>query len=159
MHIVFLNPQGNFDPKDSYLTEHPDFGGQLVYVKELAQALATNGHKVDIVTRKIIDSDWPEFSANQDIYPGTEQNLRILRFPCGGNKFLSKEELWPHLSEFADEILSDVINCKTAYGFNDIKIPGEIERYNKVNSDNKIYLPKKTWDQLITIVSKQNKKL
>ena len=104
MHIVFLNPQGNFDPKDSYLTEHPDFGGQLVYVKELAQALATNGHKVDIVTRKIIDSDWPEFSANQDIYPGTEQNLRILRFPCGGNKFLSKEELWPHLSEFADEI-------------------------------------------------------
>ena len=105
MHIVFLNPQGNFDPKDSYLTEHPDFGGQLVYVKELAQALATNGHKVDIVTRKIIDSDWPEFSANQDIYPGTEQNLRILRFPCGGNKFLSKEELWPHLSEFADEIL------------------------------------------------------
>ena len=105
MHIVFLNPQGNFDPKDSYLTEHPDFGGQLVYVKELAQALATNGHKVDIVTRKIIDSDWPEFSANQDIYPGTEQNLRILRFPCGGTKFLSKEELWPHLSEFADEIL------------------------------------------------------
>ena len=93
MHIVFLNPQGNFDPKDSYLTEHPDFGGQLVYVKELAQALATNGHKVDIVTRKIIDSDWPEFSANQDIYPSTEQNLRILRFPCGGNKFLSKEEL------------------------------------------------------------------
>ena len=30
MHIVFMNPQGNFDPKDSYLTEHPDFGGQLV---------------------------------------------------------------------------------------------------------------------------------
>ena len=44
-------------------------------------------------------------------------------------------------------------------GFNDIKIPGEIERNNKVNSDNKIYLPKKTWEQLITIVSKQNKKL
>ena len=30
MHIVFMNPQGNFDPQDSYLTEHPDFGGQLV---------------------------------------------------------------------------------------------------------------------------------
>ena len=45
------------------------------------------------------------------------------------------------------------------FGFNDIKIPGEIERNNKVNSDNKIYLPKKTWEQLITIVSKQNKKL
>ena len=63
------------------------------------------------------------------------------------------------LKEFADDILSDVTNCKTAFGFNDIKIPGEIERNNKVNSDNKIYLPKKTWDQLITIVSKQNKEL
>ena len=45
MHIVFLNPQGNFDSADSYLTEHPDFGGQLVYVKELAQAMAQQGHK------------------------------------------------------------------------------------------------------------------
>ena len=56
MHIVFLNPQGNFDPADSYLTEHPDFGGQLIYVKELAQAMAQQGHKVDIVTRRIRDS-------------------------------------------------------------------------------------------------------
>ena len=68
MHIVFLNPQGNFDPADSYLTEHPDFGGQLVYVKELAQAMAQQGHKVDIVTRRIRDSSWPEFFADQDSY-------------------------------------------------------------------------------------------
>ena len=65
MHIVFLNPQGNFDPADSYLTEHPDFGGQLVYVKELAQAMAKQGHKVDIVTRRIRDSAWPEFSSEE----------------------------------------------------------------------------------------------
>ena len=32
MHILFFNPQGNFDKTDSYMTEHPDFGGQLVYV-------------------------------------------------------------------------------------------------------------------------------
>ena len=25
MHVVFFNPQGNFDPDDSHLTEHPDF--------------------------------------------------------------------------------------------------------------------------------------
>ena len=56
MHIVFMNPQGNFDPKDSYLTEHPDFGGQLVYVKELAQAMSKLGHKIDIVTRRIRDA-------------------------------------------------------------------------------------------------------
>ena len=44
MHIAFLNPQGNFDPQDRYWTAHPDFGGQLVYVKEVALALGRLGH-------------------------------------------------------------------------------------------------------------------
>ncbi|MFN2167505.1 MAG: glycosyltransferase family 1 protein, partial [Anaerolineae bacterium] len=54
MKIAFLNPQGNFDPKDSYWTEHPDFGGQLVYVKEVAIAVAALGHQADILTRQIV---------------------------------------------------------------------------------------------------------
>lgn len=44
MRIAFLNPQGNFDPADSYWTEHPDFGGQLVYVKQVALAMGELGH-------------------------------------------------------------------------------------------------------------------
>ena len=52
MHIIFFNPQGNFDAVDSHLTEHPDFGGQLVYVKEVAMAMVDAGHQVDIVTRR-----------------------------------------------------------------------------------------------------------
>lgn len=106
MHIVFVNPQGNFDPADSYLAEHPDFGGQLVYVKEVAQAMVDFGHRVDIVTRRIRDSSWPEFSADTDAYPGYEDGLRILRFPCGGPEFLEKERLWPHMSEFVDNMLA-----------------------------------------------------
>ena len=105
MHIVFLNPQGNFDAKDSYLTEHPDFGGQLVYVKEVAQALVDLGHKVDIVTRRIRDAAWPEFAEDQSSYPDYEENLRILRFPCGGDRFLEKEQLWPHLPAFIASML------------------------------------------------------
>ena len=105
MHIVFLNPQGNFDPKDSYLTEHPDFGGQLVYVKEVAQAMVDLGHRVDIVTRRIRDVDWPEFAENQDFYPDYAENLRILRFPCGGDCFLEKEKLWPHMPAFINAML------------------------------------------------------
>ncbi len=96
MHIAFLNPQGNFDPKDSYWTEHPDFGGQLVYVKEVAIAMAARGHQVDIVTRQIIDPEWPEFADQVDAYPGVE-GVRILRIPCGPKGFLPKEQLWPHL--------------------------------------------------------------
>jgi sucrose-phosphate synthase len=101
-----MNPQGNFDATDSHLAEHPDFGGQLVYVKELAQAMAGLGHEVDIVTRRIEDPAWPEFAIPVDIYPGFEDNLRILRFPCGGPGFLEKERLWPHLGEFVDNILA-----------------------------------------------------
>jgi len=104
MRIAFLNPQGNFDSKNSYWTEHPDFGGQLVYVKELASAMSEMGIKTDILTRKIQDSKWPEFKAGSDVYEGIE-NLRILRIPCGPEHFLRKEDLWPYLEEWSDNII------------------------------------------------------
>jgi len=104
MRIAFLNPQGNFDSKDSYWTQHPDFGGQLVYVKELAVAMAEMGIQTDIITRRIIDSKWPEFESEYDVYPGND-NLRIIRIPCGPNEFLRKEDLWPFLEEWSDRVL------------------------------------------------------
>ncbi|MFP3854950.1 MAG: glycosyltransferase [Anaerolineales bacterium] len=96
MHIAFLNPQGNFDPEDRYWTEHADFGGQLVYVKEVALAMGRAGHQVDIITRRIIDPNWPGFEEEIDGYPG-QPNVRIVRLPCGGVQFLRKEALWPFL--------------------------------------------------------------
>lgn len=106
MRVAFLNPQGNFDPADSYWTAHPDFGGQLVYVKEVSLALAELGVEVDIVTRRIRDAKWPEFSGDIDHYDGFPENPRILRIPCGGDAFLPKEALWPHLEEFVDNLLA-----------------------------------------------------
>jgi sucrose-phosphate synthase len=105
MLIACLNPQGNFDPGDFGWTQHPDFGGQLVYVKELSLALGRLGHRVDIVTRRIEDPDWPAFADSADGYPGHE-NVRILRFPCGPPGFLPKEKLWPHLEEWIGNILA-----------------------------------------------------
>lgn len=106
MHIIFLNPQGNFDARDSHLTAHPDFGGQLVYVKEVAIAIALKGHKVDIITRQIDDPEWPEFSSKIDYYPEYIKNLRIVRIPCGGPKFLRKELLWDYLDEFVRNLIN-----------------------------------------------------
>ncbi|HOO31651.1 MAG TPA: glycosyltransferase [Thermotogota bacterium] len=105
MRVAFLNPQGNFDPHDSYWTQHPDFGGQLVYVKEIACAMSELGVKTDIISRKIIDRKWPEFSGRSDKYEGVE-NLRILRFKCGPDHFLRKEELWPYLEEWVKNIIA-----------------------------------------------------
>ncbi len=96
MHIAFLNPQGNFDPGDSYWTQHPDFGGQLVYVKQVAAGLGEMGHRVDILTRQIVDPEWPEFAEPFDAYPDAP-NVRIVRLPAGPQGFLRKELLWPHL--------------------------------------------------------------
>lgn len=97
MHVAFLNPQGNFDPADSHLTAHPDFGGQLVYVKQVALALGTLGHRVDILTRYVDDPKFPEFAAPEDAYPGSP-NVRIIRLRAGRNDaFLPKEQLWPFL--------------------------------------------------------------
>ncbi len=104
MHIAFLNPQGNFDANDSYWTEHPDFGGQLVYVKELSLALGRLGHKVDIISRQLFDDNWPEFAKPLDYYPGVE-NVRIIRIPFGGKNFLAKEQLWPHLKDYVEGII------------------------------------------------------
>lgn len=104
MLIAYLNPQGNFDPNDSYWTEHPDFGGQLVYVKEVAIAMTQLGHRVDIITRQIIDPNWPEFADPIDTYPDTK-NIRILRFPAGPKEFLPKEQLWPYIREWVDNIV------------------------------------------------------
>jgi sucrose-phosphate synthase len=105
MRVLFLNPQGNFDSKDSYWTEHPDFGGQLVYVKEIASEISKLGHKVDIVTRYIDDEKFSAFKGQFDTYEGFE-NLRIVRIKCGGDQFLNKELLWEHLEEWVDNIIA-----------------------------------------------------
>lgn len=105
MRIAFVNPHGNFDEAASHLTAHPDFGGQLVYVREVALALAAIGHQVDILTRRIDDPQWPEFAAAIDGYLD-QPGVRILRFPCGPRGFLPKEELWPHLGEWVGRILA-----------------------------------------------------
>lgn len=104
MYIAFLNPQGNFDKSDSFWTEHPDFGGQLVYVKEIAIAMAKLGHKVDIITRRFHDEKFNVFHEQFDNYEDIE-NVRIVRIECGGDSFLRKELLWPHLNEWTDNIV------------------------------------------------------
>lgn len=116
MRILFLNPQGNFDAEDSYWTEHPDFGGQLVYVKEIARAMAKQGHEVDILTRRFEDEKIQGFHEPLAFYPDTE-NLRIVRISCGPNHFLAKEALWEHIHEWVENIISFYKEEGTSFDF------------------------------------------
>ncbi len=104
MRIAFFNPQGNFDADNRYLTEHPDFGGQLVYVRELALALADLGVSVDVITRRIEDPEWPGFEAPLADFGVQESRVRIVRLEAGGRRFIPKEKLWPHLSELVGKV-------------------------------------------------------
>lgn len=68
-----------------------DTGGQVVYVLELSKRLAQLGHEVDIYTRRF--EDQPEFDEVAD-------NVRVIRIPCGGPDFITKEHLVEHVDEW-----------------------------------------------------------
>jgi Glycosyltransferase len=68
-----------------------DTGGQVVYVLELAKKVAQLGYEVDIWTRRFEDQPELEHVA---------ERVRIIRVPCGGPDFISKEYLCDSLAEW-----------------------------------------------------------
>lgn len=112
--VLLLCPQGNLtfhDENQCLGVGGPDFGGQLVYLKELAAAFRKVGFPgVDLVTRQfggkmMNGNDWPaEFNQRIEHAEGDDA-LRIVRLPCGGtDKFVPKEQLWPMLHDWAQQI-------------------------------------------------------
>jgi len=73
----------------------PDTGGQVVYVLELSKCLARIGYRVDILTRRF---------ENQPREEKVAEGVRILRFPCGGRKFIPKETLCEHIPEWVSNV-------------------------------------------------------
>ncbi|GIW64735.1 MAG: mannosylfructose-phosphate synthase [Patescibacteria group bacterium] len=102
--VCMLNPQGYFfNPPPLGKT---DTGGQIVYVLELSKALAKKGIKVDIFTRGF------------DKYKEEEQvceNLKIVRIPCGSDKFLPKEKLYEIMPEFSENIMKYIERKRKKY--------------------------------------------
>ncbi len=86
----------------------PDTGGQVVYVIELSKKLAQLGYKVDIWTRQF--EDQPEIDEiNEDV--------RIIRVPCGGKDFIPKEYLYRKLPEWTEHALRYIRRHKLDYQF------------------------------------------
>jgi glycosyltransferase involved in cell wall biosynthesis len=78
----------------------PDIGGQCVYIKELARHLADCGCGIRVYTRDRSDGK-----------PSVESfaaNAQVIRVPCGPSGFVPKEQILPHLDEFADRIANEV---------------------------------------------------
>ena len=84
----------------------PDTGGQVVYVLELAKRFSRLGQRVDLVTRQF--EDQPEFD-------DVNSNLRVWRIPFGGQKFIRKEDMHDHLSDFVTNFLAAIRMSGTQY--------------------------------------------
>jgi mannosylfructose-phosphate synthase len=103
-----ISTHGYFEGKPSLGL--PDTGGQVVFVIELSKALAESGYKVDILTRQFED-----FSQIETI----NENVQIVRIPCGGKDFIPKEYLVENLPDLIDRFAQYCKNNNLKYEFID----------------------------------------
>lgn len=75
-----------------------DSGGQNVYVSHIARQLARAGHIVDVFTRR----DDPQ----QAVRTPLARNANVISIDAGPCKPIPKEQLLPHMDEFARNILA-----------------------------------------------------
>jgi glycosyltransferase involved in cell wall biosynthesis len=74
----------------------PDIGGQCVYIRELAKHLSAMGVSTVSFTRDRGEGKPPV----ERFAP----HASVVRIPCGPRGFVPKEQLLPHLDEFADGV-------------------------------------------------------
>lgn len=105
-YLVLLSVHGLLRGRELELGRDADTGGQILYVIELARALAKQPGvaQVDLFTRKVLDLHVsPDYA--EPIEPLAD-NARIVRIEAGPPEYLPKEQLWDHLDGFADNALS-----------------------------------------------------
>ncbi len=105
LYIALLSVHGLIRGENMELGKDPDTGGQILYVVELARALARHPavDRVDLFTRQVIDKKVDESYAQPQ--EKLSDNAFIIRIPFGPRRYLRKEKLWPHLPSFVDNAL------------------------------------------------------
>ncbi len=105
LYIALLSVHGLIRGDNMELGKDPDTGGQILYVVELARALAQHPavDRVDLFTRQVIDKKVDESYAQPQ--EQIADNAFIIRIPFGPRRYLRKEKLWPHLPSFVDNAL------------------------------------------------------
>lgn len=86
--ILMISTHGYFESRPSF--GRPDTGGQITFVIELSKALAKLDYRVDILTRQF---------GNLDHMEPVNEDVRIIRIPCGGRDFIPKEYIVDSLPE------------------------------------------------------------
>lgn len=110
MRLAFFSPQGTMRLRDdAYLKKQgstAENGGQVIYVIEMARALAHKGHQVDIFARRYQD-DGDDLLIETD--PETP-NVRVFHIPTRALDSVEKEHFYPYYPEYlggAIKLVSD----------------------------------------------------
>lgn len=106
LYIQMFSIHGLVRANNMELGYDADTGGQIKYVVELCNILSAGNRirKIDLFTRLIQDKSY----SNDYAQPIEQVNdrFRIIRIQCGGQKYIRKELLWPHLDEFVDKTIN-----------------------------------------------------
>ena len=115
LYVVMISLHGLVRGDRMELGRDSDTGGQVKYVVELAKAMSLHPsvYRVDLLTRMIkdpkVDSDYGEPEECIAKGRGELGGSYIIRLPCGPtNQYIPKEQLWPHVREFADRGIQHV---------------------------------------------------
>ncbi|KAB2077548.1 hypothetical protein ES319_A06G107500v1 [Gossypium barbadense] len=131
LYIVLISLHGLIRGENMELGRDSDTGGQVKYVVELARALGTmpGVYRVDLLTRQVSapDVDWSYAEPTEMLTPRTTESSMqelgessgayIIRIPFGPkDKYIPKEQLWPHIPEFVDCALSHIRQMSKVLG-------------------------------------------
>lgn len=104
LYVLLISVHGLIRGHNLELGRDADTGGQTKYVVELARALARQVavERVDLVTRLVVDE-----AVSIDYKTPIEKlsaNSQIVRIKAGPDEYILKEQLWPHMDSFADNL-------------------------------------------------------
>jgi len=105
LYLALISVHGLIRGQNLELGRDADTGGQILYVIELARALAQLREvaRVDLFTRRVVDSQVSaDYARPQE---ALAENASIIRIDAGPDGYIRKEELWDHLDSFADNAL------------------------------------------------------
>jgi D-inositol-3-phosphate glycosyltransferase len=103
MRVAFISEHAS----PAALLGGEDAGGQNVYVDEVARHLGQLGFEVDIFTRRD--------SPSQDLNVSWAHGVRIINLPVGPPRHVPKDELWPLMTGFRDQLLRFIIQDGARY--------------------------------------------
>jgi sucrose-phosphate synthase len=106
LHLVLISVHGLIRAQDLELGRDADTGGQTKYVVELARALGERSDvaRVDLATRRLVGKSLSnDYAAPVEII---NKKASIIRLDCADQVYLPKEQLWDHLYNFSDNLLS-----------------------------------------------------